>query len=167
MKDFFKKTISIFLVQAIFLGQANSSSRIDDLILEDNTKIISDLYIKKIELKGYAKEMLNIENKIKHTRKGESVYLKLEVIAGSLIAMGIVFSSYRAYFPPGFRAMLGAYLAVNGFSRGFIKLTPVEVKKLHEEIVILNKNYIEYAASLDKKLATACLQINTSPICDL
>lgn len=167
MKNFLKTTIVMLVIQSMQMGQTFASARVDDVLSFDREAQVRKIYREKDELKAHKNELENIEQHLKRTRKGQNIYLRFQTIAGSIIVIGIVIGSYKAYFPPGFRAMLGAYLTVNGISRGLVKLSDKEVILLLSEIVILSQQISLYQVNLDKQLEAACEQVDQHPLCNI
>lgn len=167
MKIFLKTSILMLVIQSMLIGQSFASARVDEVLSLERESLVRKIYREKSELKVHKNELDNIEQHLKRTRKGQNIYLKFQTIAGSLIVIGIVIGSYKAYFPPGFRAMLGAYLTVNGISRGLVKLSDKEVSLLLSEIVILSKQISLYQVNLEKQLEVACEQVDQYPLCNI
>ena len=167
MKIFLKTSILMLVIQSMLMGQSFASARVDDVLSYDSEAQVRKIYQEKSDLKVHKEDLNNIEQHLKRTRKGQNIYLKFQTIAGSLIVIGIVIGSYKAYFPPGFRAMLGAYLTVNGISRGLVKLSDKEVIFLLSEIVILSQQISRYQVNLEKQLAAACEQVDQYPLCTI
>ena len=114
---------------------------------------------KYITIKKQRSDLGNIETNLRRTKKGQSIYLKFESIAGSLIVIGIIIGSYKAYFPPGFRAMAGAYVTVTGISHGLIKLSASDVQKLLLDIVKLNNVLDKSEESIEGQAEYHCALI--------
>ncbi|MBC7428468.1 MAG: hypothetical protein H7336_07650 [Bacteriovorax sp.] len=165
MKKIIKTLIWAVLIQSILMGQAFTSSRIDALIESDRDQLISDIAYKLDDFKNQRIELDNIEQHLKLTRKGQNIYLKFESIAGGLIMVGIVVGSYKAHFPPGFRAIVSAYLTVTGISHGLIKLNDRDVKKLLDESARLSKKISDSELRLAFQLHSQCKQVEYNPLC--
>lgn len=138
MKTFYRTLLISILSLTLFMSGVGASERVENILLEDSLLTLSKLENKYITIKKQRSDLGNIETNLRRTKKGQSIYLKFESIAGSLIVIGIIIGSYKAYFPPGFRAMAGAYVTVTGISHGLIKLSASDVQKLLVDIVKLN-----------------------------
>lgn len=136
------------------LSNLFASSRTDALLSHDAAVALDNYLEARKELDKSRDELNRIDSRIKKSKKGQTVYLEFKKIAGSLLIVGIVIASYKAYFPPGFRAMLGSYVTLNGLSHGMIKLSDEDINKLinainrvqlaisnYEQQLILKKNY--------------------------
>lgn len=164
-----KTTIHILLFltlfQGVFLGQAHSSERVRAALRQDNYYKLEALQDKKIELQGFRDSLKAIDTHVRTTTKGQNIYYNFQKIGGSILMVGIVIGSYKAYFPPGFRAMLGAYVTVNGISKGLVKLNNNEVNQLMEKMEVLSTNIDNKDEALDKQVAYFCAQENYHSIC--
>lgn len=153
------------LLQGIFLEKAHSSERVRAALRQDNYYKLEALSDQKIELQGFRDSLKAIDTHVRTTRKGQNIYYNFQKIGGSILMVGIVIGSYKAYFPPGFRAMLGAYVTVNGISKGLVKLNNNEVNKLMEKIEVLSINIDKKDEALDKQITYYCAQENYHSIC--
>ena len=164
-----KTTVHILLffiaLQGIFLGQAYSSERVRAALRQDNYYKLEALSDQKIELEDFRNSLKGIDTQLRTTRKGQNIYYNFQKIGGSILLVGIVIGSYKAYFPPGFRAMLGAYVTVNGISKGMVKLSTSEVNQFMEKIETLRTIIENKDAALDKQIAYYCSQENYHSIC--
>ena len=164
-----KTTVHILLffiaLQGIFLGQAYSSERVRAALRQDNYYKLEALSDQKIELEDFRNSLKGIDTHLRTTRKGQNIYYNFQKIGGSILLVGIVIGSYKAYFPPGFRAMLGAYVTVNGISKGMVKLSTFEVNQFMEKIETLRTIIENKDAALDKQIAYYCSHENYHSIC--
>ena len=164
-----KKTLHILLffiaLQGLFLGQAHSSERVRAALRQDNYYKLEALSDQKIELEDFRSSLKGIDTHLRTTRKGQNIYYNFQKIGGSILLVGIVIGSYKAYFPPGFRAMLGAYVTVNGISKGMVKLSTSEVNQFMEKIETLRTIIENKDAALDKQIAYYCSHENYHSIC--
>lgn len=160
MKTFKTLFTSALLSFILLMNTAYSEDRLDGIFFEDSITMLDSLSERLDEIKEQKAELSKIENSLRKTKKGQSIYLKFESIAGSLIAIGIIIGSYKAYFPPGFRAMAGAYVTVTGISHGLIKLTSADVQKLLFDIVKLNGVLNKNAIAVKKQVMFYCDQSN-------
>ncbi len=164
-----KTTVHILLffiaLQGIFLGQAYSSERVRAALRQDNYYKLEALSDQKIELEDFRNSLKGIDTHLRTTRKGQNIYYNFQKIGGSILLVGIVIGSYKAYFPPGFRAMLGAYVTVNGISKGMVKLSTSEVNQFMEKIETLRTIIENKDAALDKQIAYYCSHENYHSIC--
>lgn len=149
----FKRILILFLLSSL-LSSAFASSRTDALLSQDASVALDNYLDARNELDKSREELNVIDGRIKKSKKGQTVYLEFKKIAGSLLIVGIVIASYKAYFPPGFRVMLGSYVTLNGLSHGMIKLSNADINKLinginrvqlaisnYEQQLIIKKNY--------------------------
>ncbi len=149
-------SMSLCLILSLWTNSACASDRVDELFVEDSYLALEKLDLKRDEVSSYKASLSAIETSLQKTSKGRSIYLKFETIAGSLVAIGIIIGSYKAYFPPGFRAMSGAYVTVTGISHGLIKLTAQDVQKLLADIAKLSKTIKESEKSLKMQINYHC-----------
>ena len=165
MKKILKLLILPLIIQSLLMGQVNASSRVDALIEADRDQLISELANTLNNFKNQKTDLENLEQNLRQTSKGQSVYLKVESIASGVIIVGIVIGSYRLHFPPGFRAMVSAYVTVTGVSHGLIKLSAKDVKKILSESVKLHKKIGITETGLYEQLQKLCKQIDYNPLC--
>lgn len=128
---------------------------------------VQNIWIELGKLEEQKAELQKIDSHLKLTRKGQKVYLQVETVVGTALMVGIVIGSYRAYFPPGFRAMLSAYLTTNAISRGFIKLSEKEVTQLLSKIALIDKQITVLEKKLHEQKTAACKQIEYFFLCDI
>lgn len=159
MKTIMHSLTSFLLAMLLLSASAYSQDRVDGLMFEDSYIMLEALLNRKDEIKKQRSELNAIENSLRKTKKGQSIYLKFETITGSLIAVGIIIGSYKAYFPPGFRAMAGAYVTVTGISHGLIKLSSADVQKLLLDITKLSNVLSKSEMATRKEILFHCGQI--------
>ncbi len=140
----------------LLINLAAASERTDALISFDSMAAIDQIHQDRLDLADNKMELSKIEKNIKRTRKGQNVYIEVKRIGGTLLIIGIIIGSYKAYFPPGFRAMLGAYVTVDGLSHGLVKLNDKDIKKIIEDITKLNAIVKAHEKQLEKKLKYYC-----------
>lgn len=146
--------IFLILIQLMVALPGQSSERTDSVLQEESESILDTLQVKKNELKKFKSELKKIENHIIDSKLGQNAYVKFDKIAGSVVIVAVVIGSYKAHFPPGFRAMVSAYTSVTGLSKGMIKLSERDMKiflyqvkllrskiKTSEDNIILQTNY--------------------------
>ncbi|MBC7712407.1 MAG: hypothetical protein H7177_03660 [Rhizobacter sp.] len=165
MKNFLKTSLFVILIQSLLIGQTFAFSRVDSVIEEDRDQMITQLTTKYTEALNQNRELESLEKHLKLTKTGQSIYLKFETIAGAIIVVGIVIGSYKARFPAGFRAMIGAYISVTGISRGFIKLSEKEVVVLLAKIIVLKKDITKVRGNLADQISAQCELVQMHPIC--
>nr|BDT27216.1 hypothetical protein BHI3_06820 [Bacteriovorax sp. HI3] len=158
-KTIFHLFMSLCLSLTMVTETAFSSERVENILLEDSALALSKLEERYLTVKKQRSDLGNIETNLRRTKKGQSIYLKFESIAGSLIVIGIIIGSYKAYFPPGFRAMAGAYVTVTGISHGLIKLSANDVQKLLVDIVKLNNVLDKSEESIELQAEYHCALI--------
>jgi hypothetical protein len=165
MRNFLKKIIVIQIIQLMCIGQTFSSTRVDTVISEDSEVILYELGGHLEELKDLETEISGIEKHLKLTNKGKNIYLKFETIAGAVVAVVVMIGAYKAHFPPGFRAMIGAYITVTGVGRGLIKLSEKEVNFILLEILRLKKSISESELNLKYQIKFYCKENTDNPVC--
>ncbi|WP_133566699.1 hypothetical protein [Bacteriovorax stolpii] len=159
MKTFYRTLLTSILSLTLLMSGAIASERVENVLLEDSLLVLTKLETKYNTVKKQRSDLGNIETNLRRTKKGQSIYLKFESIAGSLIVIGIIIGSYKAYFPPGFRAMAGAYVTVTGISHGLIKLSANDVQKLLVDIVKLNNVLDKSEESIELQAEYHCALI--------
>lgn len=140
------------------LSNLFASSRTDALLSQDAINALDNYLDERNVLEKNKEALSTIDNRIKKSKKGQTVYLEFKKIAGSLLIVGIVIASYKAYFPPGFRAMLGSYVTVNGLSHGMIKLSNDDIVKLTNGINRVQFVIANYEKQLQLKKIYYCKQ---------
>lgn len=166
MKNFLKISLIMLLVQSTLIGQTSASSRVDEVIEMDRINEVISLTEKLEELHSQKQTIQNIDTSLRRTKKGQSIYLKLETFVGGVVVVGIVIGSYKAYFPPGFRAMLSGYVTATMISRGLIKLNDKEMIQLLKQITLINNQIMILEVSLIKQKTAACDGLYQYPLCD-
>lgn len=159
MKTFYRTLLISILSLTLLMSGVGASERVENVLLEDSLLALSKLENKYITIKKQRSDLGKIETNLRRTKKGQSIYLKFESIAGSLIVIGIIIGSYKAYFPPGFRAMAGAYVTVTGISHGLIKLSASDVQKILVDIVKLNNVLDKSEESIEGQAEYHCALI--------
>lgn len=166
MKNLISKFIVlIFCVQSLYAGEVFASSRVEELYNEDIQDSLSKLAVQVNELKTLRTELTRIDRNLRLTKKGQNIYLKFENIAGTVLMVGIVIGSYKAYFPPGLRAMLSAYVTVTAISHGLIKLTDLEVKKLLAQLSLISNRLTVSEKNLKRQIDFYCRADSSSSLC--
>ena len=163
-----KMILQLFILFLAFQGilvDAYSSERVRAALRQDNYYKLESLSDQKIEIQDFRNSLSTIDSHFKITKKGQNIYYNFQKIGASVILVGLVFGSYKAYFPPGFRAMLSAYLTVTGISKGLVKLSNIEVKILMEKINILRISIEEKDQALEKQIKYYCSHENYHSIC--
>lgn len=141
------RTIIIIAFNLLLASSSLASERTDSIVREDSEIILDSLQARKNDMREFKADLKNMERHIINNRIGNTAYLKFDKIAGSVLIVAVVIGSYKAHFPPGFRAMLSAYTTVTGLSKGMIKLSErdmkiflSQVKLLREKIKIAENN---------------------------
>ncbi len=155
----------MFCLQAVLAGEVLASSRLEELYVEDIQKSLVALQVQVNEVKALRSELNRVDRNLRLTKKGQNIYLKFENIAGTVIMVGIVIGSYKAYFPPGFRAMLSAYVTVTAISHGLIKLNDNEVKKLLSQLALISNRLSVSERNLKVQIQYFCQVDRSEPIC--
>lgn len=137
MKTQLRFLLISFLTLVLMTGQAFSRENLENLIFESNMSALDEIVTRKENIEKQNASLEKIENNLRRTKKGQNIYLKFESMAGSLLLIGVIIGSYKAYFPPGMRAMAGAYVTVTGLSHGLVRLNQNEVQSLLLDIVRL------------------------------
>lgn len=166
MKKFLQASILMIVIQALLSGQAMASSRVDELLIQDREYQVNKLTVGLHDLDLQKKDLANLEDNLKRTKKGQTIYLRIETIAGAVVAVGIVIGSYKAYFPPGFRAMLSAYVTTTAISRGLIKLSDKEVTNFLAKIMMVNKDIKVLEKSMRQQKIATCEKLQYYMLCD-
>ena len=150
MKNKFKNILLVLVIHILFMNTLFAASRVD-LALEDDAHFMLDsIAQKKAEMTQLASDLKNVEMHLAK-RKGQSVYLKFENIAGTLVIVSVVVGSYVARFPPGWRAMLSAYTTVIGMNRGMIKLSEKDMHIFNRQVSLLKERLKIANEKLDKQ----------------
>lgn len=161
MHKVFKTLFLALLIQSLLMGSISASERVESVVMEDDYAALEIINEKKNELRQNQNALYDIDKNLRITRKGQSIYLKFKTIAGSLLVVGIIIGSYKASFPPGFRAMLGAYVTVTGISHGFIKLSDEDVAIVIKKIGELNVIIQRHELNLNQQTMYHCKRIGT------
>lgn len=144
------------LLTSVFKNDSAFAETIQDLIQRDAKEELNTIQDKKNRLDEYKDQLSNIDFHLKKAKEGQTIYLQFDRIAGSLIVVGIMIGSYQTKFPPGLRAMIAAYTTVTGLSRGFIKLTPIQLKFFMGHVTMLQKKIAEANTKLDQEAHYYC-----------
>ncbi len=166
MKNFLKITIIMLLIQSTLMGQSFASSRVDEVMAMERINEVISLTEQLEQLHTQKQTIQNIDTNLRRTKKGQSIYLKLETFVGGVIVVGIVIGSYKAYFPPGFRAMLSGYVTATMISRGLIKLNDKEMIQLLKQISLINTQIMTLEVNLIRQKTAACDSLYQYPLCD-
>lgn len=166
MKNFLKTSILMLLIQSILMGQTFASSRVDDIITLEREAQVRSIEQQLYELQLQKSGLQKIDTHLKRTKKGQNIYLKIETFVGGIVLVGIVIGSYKAYFPPGFRAMLSAYVTATAISRGLIKLSEKEVVQLLKQVTLINVQMMVLEQNLIEQKYFACESLYDHPLCD-
>lgn len=156
--------LAIFLLMAVS-ETAMASPRTDALLSSDVMNQLDLLKSESEELAQNKEALMKLDKNIRTTRKGQSVYLQFKKISGSVLLIGIVIGSYKAYFPPGLRAMLGAYVTIYGMSHGMVRLTEKDIKELLTEISKINLVIKRHESQISKRLKRYCQQDRRHELC--
>ena len=151
------------MIQSLMTGTISASERVESVIMEDDYTALEIINQKKIELRENQSALNDIDSNLRMTRKGQSIYLKFKTVAGSILIVGVIIGSYKAYFPPGFRAMLGAYVTVTGISHGLIRLNDTDVSGIITKISELKAMLKRHELNLNQQAFYYCNRISTSP----
>jgi hypothetical protein len=143
------RIIFLIFIQLLCAFSAYSSERTDQLLLEDANVRLDSLQSDKKVIRAFKNDLKVMDIHLKESKKGQSIYLKFDTIAGSAVAVAIIIGSYKAHFPPGFRAMVSAYTTVTGASHGLIKLSEKHTQIFLTQVRLLNQKAI--AAELKNK----------------
>lgn len=165
MKNFLNLSLIMIIIQALLCSQAMASSRVDDILTTDRETQVRRISNELHDLEAVKNTLVNLEQHLRKTRKGQSIYLKLETIAGAVIVVGAVIGSYKFYFPPGFRAMASAYITATALSRGLIKLSDKEVANFLVKIVILNNDIRKLEEKLNEQKTATCNELQYYMLC--
>lgn len=165
MKKILRNLILLMSIPALLVNSAVASDRVDNILEEDGVQTVRGLSKKVEAIKYQQRELRKIEKNLKETRKGQNVYLNFTTLAGSVLVIGIVIGSYKAYIPPGMRAMIGAYVTVTGIKRGVIKLGEDEVAGLLEQIEIMQVRLQQHKNTLNKQIEYYCETIVYHQVC--
>lgn len=152
------KKIMPFILVLYMLNAALASERTSAIFFADVTEQLDELVEEAQTLKDNAEKLHKIDKSIRTTKKGQTVYVQFKKVAGTVLLIGLVVGSYKAYFPPGFRAMVSAYVTVTGLSYGMVKLNEKDLKDLLDEIVKLNDRIKAHQKQLEKKRQYYCQQ---------
>ena len=166
MKISWKHLWLITLLKLSLISSAFSSEKIDLILTKSYEKKLDSLEGKKEELEEVINQFDSMEHHLQKTIRGQSVYLQYEIIAGSAIVIGIVIAGYKDYFPPGYRAMLSAYLSVKTMKRGMVRLNETEVIALAEKISFLKNQIKESQNSLSLQIKRYCTRATYHNLCD-
>ncbi len=150
------KLIKSIFLSFLLLNLAVASERTDNLLSHDSAAELDQLHRDRLELSNHKEELAKIRNKIKRTRKGQNVYLEFKKIGGSILIVGIIIGSYKVHFPQEFRVMLGAFVTVEGLSRGLIKLNDKDMNKIIVDIRRFNIIALTHEKQLKKKIRYYC-----------
>jgi predicted RNase H-like nuclease (RuvC/YqgF family) len=142
-----------------------SSERTDQLLLEDADNRLDALQADIKEIKDFKNDLKKMDTHLKESKKGQSIYVKFDTIAGSAVAVAIIIGSYKAHFPPGFRAMVSAYTTVTGASHGFIKLNEKHTKIFLGQVRLLNQKVIVAEGRLEKQINYYCKISSNHQLC--
>lgn len=153
-------------LQVLVASEVKASTRVEELYNQDIQSSLSELMIQVNEVKALRSELNKIDRSLRLTKKGQNIYLKFETIAGAVIMVGVVIGSYKAYFPPGLRAMLSAYLTVTGISHGFIKLNDNEVKRLLAQLALISNRLSVSEKNLKGQIQYYCQGDKSYMICN-
>lgn len=147
-------------------AQANSSDeRISELMRLDIYDTLEELVVEREELKQNKIELSKIDQRIKKTKKGQNVYIQFKNVAGTVLLIGVVIGSYKAYFPPGLRAMLSAYLTLHGYHAGMIKLSSGDIAALSKEMQKINSLINTRQSQIRQSFDFYCAQDASHPVC--
>lgn len=150
------RIIFLIILQLLFAFSALSSERTDQLLMDDADSRLDALQADKKEMRVFKSELKKMDIHLKESKKGQSIYVKFDTVAGSAVAVAIIIGSYKAHFPPGFRAMVSAYTTVTGASHGLIKLNEKNTKIFLGQVSILNKKINIAEDKLDKQINYYC-----------
>lgn len=155
----------LILVPSLLANTLFASERTNTIISNDAMMVLDQVQEEASILKSNKADLLQIEKNLKKTRKGQNIYLQFKQIGGSILIVGLVIGSYKAYFPPGFRAMLGAYVTVEGLSHGLVRLNDKDVKKILDDITKLNIVIKSQEKQIAAKVNYYCKQEPRHMIC--
>lgn len=157
--------IFLIVIQFLIALPGQSSERTDSILQEDSEKILDNFQAKKHELKKFKSDLKKIENHIVESRMGQNAYVQFDKIAGSVVIVAIVIGSYKAHFPPGFRAMLSAYTSVTGLSKGMIKLSEKDMKIFLYQVKLLRSKIKTSEDNIELQSQYYCRMVDDHKMC--
>lgn len=153
------------VIQALLVGAAFSSDRVDDLLEEDSIHELDSIQNQLYQLDQLKFQLQKLEFHVAKKANGENVYLKFERIAGAVVLAAVIAGSSSVYFPPGMRAMLSAKIAVRGINSGMLKLNEEDAKRILNDIVILKAKLDSSKKTLVKESKYYCKLVISHDIC--
>ena len=160
------KILITMTIQLILAFSAVASERTDFVIQEDAEVILYNLQIKKKNLKKFKADINSIETHIIESKIGQNAYLQFDKIAGSVVVVAVVIGSYKAHFPPGFRAMVSAYTSVTGLSKGMIKLSEKDMKIFLNQVKLLRKIIKTSEDNIEDQVKYYCRMVDDHYMCN-
>lgn len=153
------------VIQALLVGAAFSSDRVDDLLEEDSIHELDSIQNQLYQLDQLKFQLQKLELHVAKKANGENVYLKFERIAGAVVLAAVIAGSSSVYFPPGMRAMLSAKIAVRGINSGMLKLSEEDAKRILNDIVTLKAKLDSSKKTLVKESKYYCKLVISHDIC--
>ncbi len=112
------------------VGYTQTSSRVNALLDEDNYIALESIKLNKLNADKDLKTIHEMEKRLNEFRKHKPVYLQAGKVAGAVVIIGMLVSSYQIYFPPTLRVLLTAFLTIKLENHGNFKLSAVELDQL-------------------------------------
>lgn len=165
MKKTLKNSILVLALQALLLGVAVSSDRVDFLLEEDSLKSLDSIELKLNQTLELKRQLQSIDFHLAKKSTGESVYLKFERIVGAVVVSGLVAGSASIYFPPGIRAMISAKIVARGLRSGMIELSEQDSLKIRNDLALMRLRLESTEKSLGREVQYYCKHVYYHDLC--
>lgn len=157
------KILFVTLLQFLFLIQAYGSERVDSIIDNDVMETLENISIKKEEIKNIKKTLDTLGNQLKKVKKGQTTYVRIRNVSGTLAIIAIAAGAYTARFPKGIRLtglklMFSSYLAVTTYGESMVTLNQTDIENLSRDIIMNRVKISKLEKSMAKQIVVLCAE---------